>query len=57
MEFYKMMREWHELPQSIKEELQELDKRPDDLNFRFQISENALNHKNYDLAIDLLLDV
>lgn len=57
MEFYKMMREWHELPQTIKEELQELDKRPDDLNFRFQISENALNHKNYDLAIDLLLDV
>ncbi|CAD8206734.1 unnamed protein product [Paramecium pentaurelia] len=57
MEFYKMMRDWHELPLMIKEQLQELDKRPDDLNLRFQISENALNDKRYDLAIDLLLDL
>ncbi|CAD8192408.1 unnamed protein product [Paramecium octaurelia] len=56
-EFYKMIREWHELPQTIKEELQELDKRPDDLNLRFQISENAISNRKYDLAIDLLLDL
>ncbi|CAK59924.1 unnamed protein product (macronuclear) [Paramecium tetraurelia] len=56
-EFYKMIKDWHELPQTIKEELQELDKRPDDLNLRFQISENAISHRKYDLAIDLLLDL
>lgn len=51
------MREWHELSEIIKNELLELDKRPDDLDLRYKISENALNDKRYDLAINLLLDV
>ncbi|CAD8117817.1 unnamed protein product [Paramecium sonneborni] len=57
MEFYKLIKEWSELPQIMKQELKELDKKPDDLNLRFKISESALNNMKFEFAINILLDL